>query len=220
MLLQKAIKTNLSFFIALSILWHGLLLLLFSTVFKISQPVIGDRQSTLPLTATIASLQTEVFPLSREKPEEAAEERSDVLEEMTQEALVQPLSKPRLLQRKRVRPDKSVKKVFENDMPVELSRESSSLLPFHFGEQLQKRRVIYKPTLPAYPESARNIGLNLNLKLVLLVDRDGKVLAIDVKKSSGDSKTDDVARRYASELVFEASTEQSRGIMVWEFRLE
>ena len=91
--------------------------------------------------------------------------------------------------------------------------------PLIFSSSLQRRKLLFAPPLPPYPEWAEREGLDLILELELEVSPQGSVVHTRTLRSCGDFETDDLARRYAEKMLFEASDSIDRGQLQWEFKL-
>jgi TonB family protein len=105
--------------------------------------------------------------------------------------------------------------------PEETSvRVNDQQLPFSFGGEVKKRKVIKAPPLPEYPPWALSAAVELTLTVALEVNPHGVPERVFIKEGCGDSATDLVVIQYVEQLRFQPSLSRSQGELDWSFRLK
>jgi protein TonB len=95
------------------------------------------------------------------------------------------------------------KKPTETDIPV---------VPFWAVEVKPQTKSIPKPN---YPELARQAGIEGQVVVDALVDVDGKVIDVKIRKSSGNTSLDDAAMNAARGAEFTPAKQRDQLVRVW-----
>lgn len=95
------------------------------------------------------------------------------------------------------------KKPIETDIPV---------VPFWAVEVKPQPKYIPKP---AYPELARQAGIEGKVTVDALIDVDGKVIDVKIRKSSGNSSLDEAALSAARNAEFTPARQRDQFVRVW-----
>ncbi|MEO0074831.1 MAG: TonB family protein [candidate division WOR-3 bacterium] len=96
-----------------------------------------------------------------------------------------------------------VKKPAETDIPV---------VPYWVVEVKPQPINIPKP---AYPDLARQAGIEGNVVVKALVDVDGSIIEVEILKSSGNSSLDQAALSAAREAKFSPAKQRDQFVRVW-----
>jgi protein TonB len=96
-----------------------------------------------------------------------------------------------------------IKKPTETEIPV---------VPFWSVEVKPQPVNIPKPT---YPELARQAGIEGDVVVKALVDIDGKIIDVEIQKSSGNSSLDQAALQAARNAIFTPAKQRDQFVRVW-----
>lgn len=218
---------SLKVFLVWSLLWHAAQLVLFTTVFEIAPP--GDGPGVIQnQVVQIENIQHQNLPFIKPTMLDAATAVNQFQEpafkrlSYAEPILIAKSGSPKVS--KRVKPGYVARRE-ERRLNIPLLKliepeVKSKVVPFSFSQVLKKRKLKYAPPLPPYPESLRRRSVSAKLTLNLMVSESGRVYSVSIKSSSGDFRADLIAKNYAKELRFEASSQTHQGDMHWEFKLE
>lgn len=219
---------SLKFFLVISILWHVLQFVIFSTLFKVD--LTGSQAGaaqTLQISSIVPIKSVEVLnnePSIRFKnvqPNQVKEAQFLVFQHKDFAVEPKTYETERVKSFYRINRDSSFEKHTKKlVLPNVTELKSQKDAPFTFKGAIQRRKLISAPPLPSYPKWALIAGVELKLILTLQVNAQGRVHIVYVKESSGDGKTDQIAVHYAEKLQFEPSMQRSKGDMLWEFKLK
>lgn len=216
-------------FVLVSILWHGLQLLLFTFVFKVENPKVVDTdhgrrlvaQVMVPMKNAVDSNLGVSRSLDVPPTAEAPEFESSFVTMESLSTLV-----PKVMDASRLKPvsreapfTKQIQASVPATTPAKVSLASDKKVPYGLSGELKARRVVSRSPLPRYPEWALVAAVELDLEVGLSVDESGIPHQVFIKDGCGDSQTDLLVLQYVEQMRFEPSLGVSRGTILWAFRL-
>jgi outer membrane biosynthesis protein TonB len=204
----------------LSLLWHGLLILLFNSLFEI--------ESTPKAIETVGILEVSI---ENDKPsiiEVSQKKKISKLEpevKTSDKAIKLKANNTRLPKIKKIKSrnydDKRIKKsVIKSGKPKDKSEVAHTEHPFSIVGELKKRKILSSPELPKYPKWALEADVELKCKIALIVEKSGTVKRAWVLEPSGDSHTDNDIITFIENLEFEEKPYLSKDEINWEFKLK